>query len=196
LVWEVTHWFGILKSVGAWIWEQFKPMWDGIVVVAQVLGNAIEHWVVGAIRSAAGMLATLLDGFNAITSWLGVGNDNLIATAQKIHDFSEGKSNPKMADNGGASGTGDSGGMSLAQQATSTSGDNMSRMSPKDISDLKKNLKVENKLDIKLSAALNTDGRKTAGATARHKAEIGERAGFTQTPWQRQFIAITSTEQT
>lgn len=189
-------WWNAIKWYGEYLVLQFTPIWEGIRDVIKLVGMAIDEFIVGAIKVAASTLGLLLDGFNAITSLVGSQSDYLVETAKKLRDFGEtgkwGRGEEKKAPEAPM----DSGGMSLAQKANDASAENMSKMAPKDIERLKDHLKIENKLDIRMNASLNTDGRKTAAATARHKAEIGERAGFTQSPWQRQFIQVTSTETT
>ncbi len=47
---------------------------------------------------------------------------------------------------------------------------------------------VDNKVGVNVASKLSVDGSEMAIATAKHQAEISERAGFSTTPWQKRKI--------
>jgi hypothetical protein len=47
---------------------------------------------------------------------------------------------------------------------------------------------VDNKVEVNVASKLSVDGSEMAIASAKHQAEISERAGFSTTPWQKRKI--------
>jgi TP901 family phage tail tape measure protein len=55
---------------------------------------------------------------------------------------------------------------------------------------------IEKKTSVKVNTTTSIDGRCVADATARHRVEIQERAGYGMTPWQRRAVILRSNETT
>lgn len=55
---------------------------------------------------------------------------------------------------------------------------------------------IEKRTSVKVSTTTSIDGRCVADATARHRVEIQERAGYGMTPWQRRAVILRSNETT
>lgn len=180
--------FGILSWIVKAIIDEVKPAWLGMVEDMKAIGAAIYEFLETPIKVIVGVMATLLGVIVDIVNFVGGSAKGLAATVQSMKEFSGQKLTP--AEKAHAQAALNSLGTKAAVSATGTQVAAAGAKTPS--KEEKPKFDFNAKIDIKNK--LHMDGRHVAAATARHQTEIEERAGFNQTPWQKQAVAISGTK--
>jgi TP901 family phage tail tape measure protein len=207
VIWQV--WVGALRGVFnwiskivTWIWHKMKPGVMAVVNAFKVflnfvvkIGSMLKAVILKPLRLMAWGLHKVLQGMIKMVSLIpGVTASSLRAMSESLRLFSEGDKKPVKRFRGriGA----DAGRFLLpmwmtrkvAAEHAKLAEQKKERRKTELAKKAKPKIQLTDKRQINLKNTLCLDGREVAGATARHKLELNERAGYGTTPWQRRAV--------
>jgi hypothetical protein len=179
--------FGALKDMVDILVEFFNPAWQETKALIKMIGGAIYTFLETPIKFVAGLLAEMLGVIVDIVNFVGGSAKGLEGTVSKMRQYagteSVSEKDKRLTDEA----LKQSVAASAAKSALVSQKDSTARVVPP-----KPGNQPPINLDAKttINTNLKVDGRHMSAATSRHQTEVQERAGFNETPWQKQLVQV------